>query len=208
MRPIRIVTPPLMANSYLLLDERPSLIDVGGDPAFIVRAVSKHLNPKEIEFVFLTHSHFDHAMASVDLKRWFGCKVVMHEDEFELLKSGYSLFGYRFYVEPDVVVRGGEVFDLGEIELEVIHTPGHTLGSVCYYDPERRWLFSGDTVFAHGAFGRVDLPGGNAFDLIRSLEKLAGMDVESLYPGHEDVVEGNAWEHILKALEVARRVLL
>ncbi len=207
MRPIRIVTPPLMANAYLLLDDVPSLIDAGGDSSFIVKAVSKHVNPKEIEFVFLTHSHFDHAMACVDLKRWFGCKIVMHEREFELLKSGYTLFGYRFYVEPDVLVKGGERFRLGEIELEVIHTPGHTPGSVCYYEPNKKWLFSGDTVFAHGAFGRVDLPRGNSFELISSLEKLAKLDVSVLYPGHEDVVEGNARDHILKALEIARMIL-
>ncbi len=207
MQPIRIVTPPLMANAYLLIDERPSLIDVGGDSSFIVKAVSKHINPREIEYVFLTHSHFDHAMASVDLKRWFGCKIVMHEKEFELLKSGYTLFGYRFYVEPDILVRGGEVFDLGEIELEVIHTPGHTPGSVCYYEPNRKWLFSGDTVFAHGAFGRVDLPGGNKFELMMSLQKLAQLEVEKLYPGHEDVIEKNAKEHILKAIEIAKLIL-
>ncbi len=207
MRPIRIVTPPLMANAYLLLDDVPSLIDAGGDSSFIVKALSKHINPKEIEFVFLTHSHFDHAMACVDLKRWFGCKIVMHEREFELLKSGYTLFGYRFYVEPDVLVKGGERFRLGEIELEVIHTPGHTPGSVCYYEPNRKWLFSGDTVFAHGAFGRVDLPGGNKFELISSLEKLAKLDVSVLYPGHEDVVEENARDHILKALEIAKMIL-
>ena len=207
MRPIRIVTPPLMANAYLLLDDVPSLIDAGGDSSFIVKALSKHINPKEIEFVFLTHSHFDHAMACVDLKRWFGCKIVMHEKEFELLKSGYTLFGYRFYVEPDVLVKGGERFRLGEIELEVIHTPGHTPGSVCYYEPNRKWLFSGDTVFGYGAFGRVDLPGGNKFELINSLEKLAKLDVSVLYPGHEDVVEENARDHILKALEIAKMIL-
>lgn len=207
MQPIRIVTPPLMANAYLLIDEKPSLIDVGGDSSFIVKAISKHINPKEIEYVFLTHSHFDHAMASVDLKRWFGCKIVMHEMEFELLKRGYTLFGYKFYVEPDVPVRGGEVFDLGEMELEVIHTPGHTPGSVCYYEPNKKWLFSGDTVFAHGAFGRVDLPGGNKLELMNSLQRLAQLEVEKLYPGHEDVIEENAKEHILKAIEIAKLIL-
>jgi len=207
MRPIRIVTPPLMANSYLILDESPCLIDVGGDPSFIVRAVSRYVNPKEIEYVFLTHSHFDHAMASPDLKRWFGCKIVMHELEFELLRSGYSLFGYRFYVEPDVLVRGGEVFELGSCRLIVIHTPGHTPGSVCYYEPDRKWLFSGDTVFAHGAFGRVDLPGGDGLQLIASLESLLSLDVDSLYPGHEEVVESNAKEHIERAVEIAKALL-
>jgi len=207
MQPIRIVAPPLAANVYLLLDEKPSLVDIGGDSRFILEAVSRYINPKEIEYVFLTHSHFDHASAAVDFKKWFGCKVVMHEREFELLKSGYSLFGYRFYLEPDVTVSGGEVFDLGEIKLEVIHTPGHTPGSVCYYERDKKWLFSGDTVFAYGAFGRIDLPGGNKLELIKSLEMLIQLDVENLYPGHEDVVEGKGKNHIAKALQLARIIL-
>jgi len=203
MKPIRIVTPPLGANSYLLLDEKISLIDVGGDSEFLVRALRRYVNPKDVEYVFLTHSHFDHAMAVVDFKRWFGCKVVMHELEFDLLKRGYTLFGYRFYVEPDVLVKDGDVFDLGELKLRVIHTPGHTVGSVCYYEPSRRWLFSGDTVFKYG-FGRYDLPSGNANELLKSLESLSGLEVSNLYPGHEDIVEGNAKEFILKNLEVWR----
>jgi glyoxylase-like metal-dependent hydrolase (beta-lactamase superfamily II) len=206
MKPIRIVTPPLGANTYLLLDEKPSLIDIGGSGEFIVKALQRHINPKEIEYVFLTHSHFDHAMAVVDFKKWFNCKVVMHKLEFELLKSGYSIFGYRFYVEPDITVDDGDVFELGELKLEVIHTPGHTMGSVCYYEPNKKWLFSGDTVFKYG-FGRYDLPSGNAYELLKSLERLVELDVECLYPGHEDIVEGDAKKYIAKNLEVLRSVL-
>ncbi len=207
MEPVRIVTPPLMANSYLIIDEKPCLIDVGGDSAFIVKAVSKYINPKELKYIFLTHSHFDHAMASPDLRRWFGCKIVMHHLEFELLKSGYTLFGYRFYVEPDILVSDGDEFELGDLRLVVIHTPGHTPGSVCYYEPERRWLFSGDTVFGYGAFGRVDLPGGNGIQLIASLERLLELEIDVLYPGHEDVIRSNVREHIEKAVEIAKAFL-
>ena len=205
MKPIRIVTPPLGANVYLLIDENISIIDAGGDSAFLIKALSRYVNPKEIEYVFLTHSHFDHAMAVPDLKK-LGCKAVMHSLEFDLLKKGLTTLGYIYHFEPDVLVRGGERFDLGEIELEVIHTPGHTSGSVCYYEPRRKWLFSGDTVFKYG-FGRYDLPSGNPYDLLKSLELLSNLDVENLYPGHEDFVEGNAKRYILKNLEVLKSVI-
>ena len=206
MKPIRIVTPPLGANVYLIMDEKKAIIDVGGDSAFLIKALQRYLNPKEIEYIFLTHSHFDHAMAVPDMKK-FGCKVVMHSLEFDLLKRGLTTLGYVYYFEPDILVRGGEKFELGETVLEVIHTPGHTAGSVCYYEPNRKWLFSGDTVFKYG-FGRYDLPSGNVYDLLGSLELLASLDVKNLYPGHEDVVEGNAEEYIMKNLEILRRLLL
>ncbi len=208
MKPVVIVTPPLGANSYLLKAEKPALIDVGGDSQFLVKALGKYVNPKDIEFIFLTHSHFDHATAAGDLKDWFGCKIVIHEKEYELLRS--HAFSSPFFAkpfEPDVLVKGGEVFDLGGITLEVIHTPGHSPGSICLYEAEKKWLFSGDTVFPHGSFGRVDLPGGDALQLIQSLEKLAELDVENLYPGHEEIVEGNAAEHIQTSLRIAKRVL-
>jgi glyoxylase-like metal-dependent hydrolase (beta-lactamase superfamily II) len=200
----RIITPPLAANSYLLKSEKPALIDVGGDAEFLIKALIRSLNPREINYVFLTHSHFDHAAATGDL-RSFGCKVIMHEKEYDILKS-QGLFIRPF--KPDILVRGGEIFKLGRIELEIIHTPGHTPGSICLYESKRRWLFSGDTVFSHGSFGRVDLPGGDAMQLIRSLEKLATLEVDNLYPGHEDAVEGDASEHIKKSLVVAKNILL
>ncbi len=209
MKPIKIVTPPLAANCYLLLDEKKAIIDVGGDFEFIVRAIKRYINPKELDYVFLTHSHFDHAAAAGHFKGL--AKIVMHEKEYELLKSQNFtsiLFGVKFKeFEPDVFVRGGEVFELGKITLEVIHTPGHTPGSVCFYEPNKKWLFSGDTVFAYGSFGRVDLPGGSAIDLIRSIEKLTKLDVRNLYPGHEEVIEGNARDHIMQSYKIAKMFL-
>ncbi len=205
MKPIRIVTPPLAANVYLIIDEKISLIDAGGDSAFLIKALQRYINPKDLEYIFLTHSHFDHAMAIPDLKK-FGCKVVMHSLEFDILKRGLTTLGYIYYFEPDVVVRGNENFELGEVELRVIHTPGHTAGSVCYYEEDKKWLFSGDTVFKYG-FGRYDLPSGNPHELLKSLEYLSSLDVENLYPGHEDIVEGRAREYILKNLDILKSVV-
>ncbi len=205
----RIVAPPLAANCYLILDERNALIDVGGDAEFILNAVRRYIDPRELDYVILTHSHYDHAAAAGYFKGL--ATIAIHEKEYSLLKAqGFTsyLFGVKFKeFEPDLMLKGGEKFELGETVLEVIHTPGHSPGSICLYEREKKWLFSGDTVFAYGSFGRVDLPGGSARDLIRSIELLSKLDVENLYPGHEDVVEGRAKEHILKSLRIAKMFL-
>lgn len=198
MKPLRIVTPPLGANSYIVENV---MIDVGGDTQFLLNKFSKKF--KEIEYIFLTHSHFDHASAASDLRK-FGCKVVMHRKEYETMKTYMSQFFAM--VEPDIFVEGGEIFEIDDLKLKIIHTPGHTSGSICIYEAERRWLFSGDTVFPYGGFGRVDLPGGNAAELIKSLEILSNLDVKMLYPGHEDPVKNG--DHILNSLENARRFLI
>ncbi|MCX8151863.1 MAG: MBL fold metallo-hydrolase [Archaeoglobaceae archaeon] len=204
----RIVAPPLAANCYLILDEKNVLIDVGGDAEFIMKALKKYVDPKKLDYVILTHSHYDHAAAAGFFKGV--AKIAMHKLEYALLKAqGFvSIFGVSFrHFDPDVELVGGEVFDFGETELKVIHTPGHSPGSICLYEPKKKWLFSGDTVFAYGSFGRVDFPGGSAIDLIRSLEILAKLDVENLYPGHEEVVEGDAREHIMRSLKIAKMFL-
>lgn len=198
MRPTRIVTPPLGANAYLL---GKALIDVGGDTQFILNKLSHQL--KELDYLFLTHAHFDHATAAADVQK-IGCRVVMHQQEYELLKSNMSQVFAR--IEPDILVEGNEKFEVGEFTLKVIHTPGHTAGSICLYESEQKWLFSGDTVFPHGSFGRVDLPGGNAFHLVKSLQTLAEMDVKMIYPGHDDPVENG--NHISDSLKMAKEFLI
>ncbi|AEA47960.1 MBL fold metallo-hydrolase [Archaeoglobus veneficus] len=202
MTPIKFVTPPIAANAFLLKEDG-ILIDAGGDAAFLLKAIEKYMDPKDLNYVFLTHSHFDHAKAA-DVVQRIGAKVVMHSKEYEFA----SLNASPLYVpvKPDVTVEGGEVFEFDNVRLEVIHTPGHTPGSICLYEPDRKWLFSGDTVFAYGGFGRVDFPGGDARSLIESLKKLSELEVKRLYPGHEDVVEDG--KHVKKAYEIARRVLI
>ena len=209
MKPIRIVTPPLAANCYLLIDDRKALIDVGGDFQFILNAIKRHMDPRELDYVILTHSHYDHAAAAGHFKGI--ASIVIHEKEYSLMKAqGFAsfMFGVKFKeFEPDISLKGGERIDLGNTELEVIHTPGHSPGSICLYERNKKWLFSGDTVFAYGSFGRVDLPGGSARELINSIEKLSELDVRNLYPGHEDVVEGDANEHIKRSLRIAKMFL-
>lgn len=209
MNPIRIVAPPLAANCYLLIDEKRALIDVGGDIGFILNALSRYIDPKKLDYIILTHSHYDHAAAAGHFKGI--AKIMIHRAEYSLLKAqGFTsfMFGVSFKrFEPDIMLEGGEKIELGELSLEVLHTPGHSPGSICLYEPEKKWLFSGDTVFAHGSFGRVDLPGGSAAELVKSLEMLSKLEVENLYPGHEDVIEGGAKRHIANSLRIAKMFL-
>lgn len=206
----RIVAPPLGANAYLILDDRVAIIDVGGDFRFIYDAISKHVDVEDLDYIILTHTHFDHASATADLKKVSNAEVVLHRKEYEFAAEqnfSASFFGIHFPpFEPDILVEDGDLLELGELELKVLHTPGHTPGSICLYDGDEKLIFTGDTVFPNGGFGRVDFPGGNAFQLINSLKRLTEIDAEKMYPGHEEPVD-NAREHIGMAYKLARMFL-
>ena len=83
----------------------------------------------------------------------------------------------------------------------MIYTPGHTPGCMCLYDEKSKTLFSGDTVFANGSFGRYDFPGGNGKQLRYSIENLSKLDINNLYPGHETIVEGDGNRHMRMTLK-------
>jgi glyoxylase-like metal-dependent hydrolase (beta-lactamase superfamily II) len=210
VKPVKIVTPPLAANVYLILDEKKAIVDTGGDAAFLIKALGKYINPTEIDYIILTHSHFDHAAAAGELKEYLKAQVIMHPVEYDFVKSfnfSSPLFGINFRpFTVDISVVEGDVIDLGELKLKVFHTPGHTPGSICLYEEDKKWLFSGDVVFPHGSFGRVDFPGGNGAELLKSIERLAKLDVERLYPGHDEPV-GRASEHIKRSLMFAKMML-
>ena len=103
-------------------------------------------------------------------------------------------------IKPDILLKGGERLNLGDFSLQVIHTPGHTPGSICLYQDVI--LFSGDTIFAGGNIGRTDLGGDNK-DLVSSIKKLTRLNVEIVYPGHGESIGKNAKEEILSSLQSA-----
>jgi glyoxylase-like metal-dependent hydrolase (beta-lactamase superfamily II) len=108
------------------------------------------------------------------------------------LKTGKSTFaemlgGTMPKLSVDISLSDNEHLLIGDESFQVIATPGHSLGSICLYTNKRKILFSGDTVFAHGGFGRYDFPGGDFYALAQSLKKLAALDVVDLYPGHGPV---------------------
>jgi len=197
---------PFDGNVYLILDEVPVLIDAGMDPEPTLRKIKKYIDPKEIEMIILTHSHHDHSGGVPLLKEATGARVLIHEDEAGSLGDDMATVAYLFgrsapEIEADGTLKEGDVIDLGEWKLEVMHTPGHSPGGICLYEPRAKVLFSGDTVFPQGNIAGCDA------DLISSIERLTKLDVEVLYPGHMEIVSGDVGRQIQASLKFARSVL-
>jgi glyoxylase-like metal-dependent hydrolase (beta-lactamase superfamily II) len=139
--------------------------------------------------ILLTHGHFDHIMGVEALRREFSIPVYVHEDDADMLhtpeKNCGDMIGRTVSLTADKTVRDGEKLNLAGFEIQVLHTPGHTPGGVCYYFPEEGVVFSGDTLFCESV-GRTDLPGGSMSELMRSVrEKVLSLpDLTVVYPGH------------------------
>ena len=203
---------PFDGNVYLILDEVPILVDAGMEPESTLRKIKKYIDPQEIEMIILTHSHHDHSAGVPRLKEATGARVLIHEEEAGSLGDDMATVAYLFglsapEIEADGTLKEGDVLDLGEWRLSVLHTPGHSPGGICLYEPMARVLFSGDTVFPQGNIGRTDLFAGCDADLIRSIERLTALDVEVLYPGHMEVVSGDVGRQIQASLRFALSVL-
>ncbi len=194
---LRIITPPLSANAYVLRSEKIAVIDPGGDADFILNAL-KNQGIQNVDAVLLTHLHYDHAVAANAIAETFGAPLLVHRDEYEFSRKFWYDGLYASVSNPQFVVDG-EVIKIGDYKLKVMHTPGHTPGSVCFYEARKGLLFSGDTVFPNGSIGRTDLPGGSYAQLHNSLKKLSELTVKRLYPGHSAPVENGNW-HIRMAL--------
>ncbi len=203
---------PFDGNVYLILDEVPILVDAGMEPESTLRKIKKYIDPQKIEMIVLTHCHHDHSAGVPRLKEATGARVLIHEEEAGSLGDDMATVAYLFglsapEIEADGTLKEGDVLDLGEWQLSVLHTPGHSPGGICLYEPKAKVLFSGDTVFPQGNIGRTDLFAGCDADLIRSIERLTALDVEVLYPGHMEVVSGDVSRQIQASLRFARSVL-
>lgn len=142
--------------------------------------------------VLLTHGHFDHIGGVRALQDAFGAKVYIHESDAGMLKSNRMSLavltgGLVKPAEADVLLRGGETLRLAGLTLDVIHTPGHTKGGVCYALKSERKLFVGDTLFLEGS-GRTDFPGGSEKELYHSIaDRLFPLEGDfDVYCGHEE----------------------
>lgn len=162
------------------------LIDVGtGDSWNQVKELEK------IDKVILTHSHHDHV------------------DNLPKITDKYSAEVYA-YNPKNLPKKASELnkedqINLAGLDFEVIHTPGHKDDSICLYNPEEKILFAGDLLFPEGSFGRTDLDEGDRDLLIESIEKIAELDVEKMYCGHDDSTEEKVNDQIKESLEQARK---
>lgn len=166
------------------------IIDPGDSAAKIAQIILEaKITPAA---VLLTHGHFDHAMAAEELAAKFGIEIYAHEQERETLENPQVnvswMLGKNLTFHADHYVRDGEELHLAGFDIRVLHTPGHTIGGVCYYIEEEHALFSGDTLFCQ-SIGRTDFPTGSSSQLIRSIkEKLMPLpDDTKVYTGHEDI---------------------
>ncbi len=182
-------------NTYVLTDEEKNCIII--DPGCFFEEEQERLvgyirsNGLRLTRIIQTHLHLDHIFGCQVLFDGFGIQPEAHaSDEFFL--DIFPTYGRKFGIDEELkcvplksYLSDGDVIKLGDSELHVIHTPGHSPGGVCFYAPKEKLLFSGDSLFM-GSIGRTDLERGNGPELIRSLtEKLMVLPVDTtVLPGH------------------------
>ena len=184
--------PNLRTNAYLICDEMTKeamVIDPGGEAEKMIQVLDI-LDVDQLKYIFLTHCHADHIGGISDLKNAKGGKILVSRDDSEgLYNKEISLADYIHMqipeLEADSRIDDGDLIHVGNLELKVISTPGHTKGSVCLYCEKERLIFTGDTLFS-GTWGRTDLPTGSFMQIMESIsEKLMILPDETIvYPGH------------------------
>lgn len=177
-------------NCYIVTDESTKdilIIDPGGEAGRIIDAVKEKNG--NVKGILLTHGHFDHITGVPEVREAFSAKVYAAQEEEALLENpdwNCSHMGRGLIsVKADEFVKDKDILTLGSFRIQVIYTPGHTRGGVCYYFKEEAVLFSGDTLFFE-SIGRTDLPTGNSHLLMESVrQKLMPLpDETKVYPGH------------------------
>lgn len=180
----KVVTNIIGVNSYIIKDGNQSaVIDPGGKPEQILEMI----NGTTLKFILLTHGHFDHIMAVKELKKLTNAKVLISKEDAPMLSDNNLNHGSKFgftvdNTEADEIISDGDIIKIGNSKLKVISTPGHSKGSVCYYDDG--FLFSGDTLFKM-SIGIYDYE--NVDIMKNSVAKLLELPNDTIvYPGHNE----------------------
>jgi len=186
-------------NSFFIDATKRILIDPGHRHLFqhVRRGLAQiDRTPEQVDVVLVTHGHPDHLETVGSFgpaTRWAMSRI---DYDFVL-----QYLGSRTEIpQPAFFLQEGDL-TIGDTAFQVIHTPGHSPGSVCLYWPQNKVLFTGDVVFSQ-SIGRTDLPGGSGRHLKESISRLAELDVEVLCPGHGDIVTGS--EHVKKNFKMIR----
>ena len=182
-------------NCYIVSDETKecAIIDCGASSPMEQQAISDYITAEglTVKHHLLTHGHFDHCLGAKWVCDTYGVQPTINDNDVELYKSfksdaatvGYAAIDYD---QPIVgrCVNDGNTVEFGNTSFKVIHTPGHSRGSVVYYSQDEHTAFTGDTLF-RGCIGRTDLPGGSMFQMINSLRQLQRLPENTdIYPGH------------------------
>ncbi|MHA1987081.1 MAG: MBL fold metallo-hydrolase [Promethearchaeota archaeon] len=215
----------LDCNQYIIKNDETSeliLFDAGNGISLtgLIKGMEKlNLSYENITKVFLTHEHVDHVVGIYKLLQKmknnppaiyaYGTttKVLEDGDERKILPIALGITARRLGVEI-VPLKVKDLSQIKEIEItpdfrfQIHHTPGHSPGSICYYEPDKKVLIPGDLIFKGGSFGRFDFPGGSLQQLINSIKMMNNLDVKFLLPGHMGISEnGN------KSIELTYRMI-
>jgi len=182
---------PLQCNCTILGDEathEAMVVDPGDNiPSILARLVRHNLTLKQI---VVTHGHIDHVGGAVKLKRATGAPILLNQNDLPLLEMMEMQAGWLGIAPPEVAPPDQSADDglkvgLASLPAEVLHTPGHTEGSICLHFAPQNLLLAGDTLFA-GSIGRTDLPGGDSQRILKSLRSrlLVLPDETRVIPGH------------------------
>ncbi len=198
---LQFTSGPLDTNSYLALDDEAKLavaVDApwGVTPRLVAEIQQRNL---QLAFLVITHGHWDHVADADALQRAVGAHIAAHPLEVPQLEApAETLYQVPFSipsVHPQLLLEDDAILDVGALHFHVLHTPGHSPGAICLYDPDQMLLFSGDTLF-HNGYGRTDLPGADDEEMWKSLARLSTLpeDVRVL-PGHgpETTIGRESW---------------
>lgn len=194
-------------NCYVVSDTPEDSCVLVIDPGDEAKLIAEHLAEKSVAAIVITHGHYDHIGGVTELAGLTGAPIYAHEREAELISENFDKIrrGYSIYArvkatgaEPDAADPGatapqvstlltdGETVELCGLSFKVLHTPGHSPGSICLYSAADGVLFSGDTLFK-GTCGRTDFEGGSSKAMHDSLALLATLPPETVvYPGHNE----------------------
>jgi len=186
----------LDCNTYVIRDDLSIIIDPGSTQylaQLVADLFQDGINPEDISIITNTHLHPDHCWANQALKNISGAKIVIHPRQ----KECYDLTvteASKFLGVQDLEFNADSYLDngklgTGQLEFDLIHAPGHSPDSICFYCRSEKALICGDVIFDQNT-GRVDLPGGSAEQLKQSILALSELDIEYLLPGHMNTVTG------------------
>lgn len=201
-----------------------SIVDAGltGKGSYKASSIKQlGIRPEDIKRIIMTHTHLDHIGCLAELQKDFpGAELWVHRLEADLLETGddravygmemfksmcqtqFGLDVNAFKFKVDRKLEGGETLEIGDMIWDIVFIPGHSMGGIALYEPVAKILIPGDVVYADYAIGRFDLFGANAAQLKDSLIKLAGLDVDILLPGHNQIMKGVPQDYIRKTTKM------
>jgi len=193
-------------NAYLLVGKTLVLVDSGLslNSGFLEKSLKQvGFTADDVGLVLHSHGHADHFSADFLFK-----KALLRMSEFDAVRVSLkdamftcsNAFSEDYFPKINSYFSKNELVQIPPFKLQVIQTPGHTEGSVCFFEKSRKLLFSGDTLFAEGV-GRFDLISGSRQRLLQSLESLSSLEFETLLPGHGGIFKGSQKQNIKNAVE-------